>query len=187
MSEGVNARLAAWTEAELGVDGNIREVVTAPAPVLSTPGAEVDPTDPAIVQLAADLVATMRVSPGCVGLAAPQVGESVKVFCVDVSEHPKTRDHHGTFVLCNAVVVESSRNEKAREGCMSVPDFTGDVKRATRLVVRGQLPGTGEEVTLSANAFEARALQHEIDHCDGFLFLDRVAGAHAIHPRKTYL
>ena len=139
------------------------------------------------MQLAADLVATMRVSPGCVGLAAPQVGVGAKVFCVDVSEHPKTRGHHGTFVLCNAEVVESSRNEKAREGCMSVPDFTGDVKRASRVVVRGQLPGTGEHVELRAEAFEARALQHEIDHCDGLLFLDRAAGAHAIHPRKTYL
>ncbi len=187
MSEGVNPRLVAWTEDELGVAGRVLEVVTAPARVLSDQGKDVDPKDPAIVQLAADLVATMRVSPGCVGLAAPQVGEGVKVFCVDVSEHPKTREHHGTFVLCNAEVVESSRNEKAREGCMSAPDFTGDVKRATRVVVRGQLPGTGEEVELRANAFEARALQHEIDHCDGFLFLDRVAGAHAIYPRKTYL
>lgn len=70
---------------------------------------------------------------------------------------------------------------------MSVPDFTGDVKRASRLVVRGQLPGTGEAVELTANAFEARALQHEIDHTDGLLFLDRVAGAHAVHARKTYL
>jgi len=180
-------RLAAWTEDELGVTGNLLPVVRAPASVLSTVGVVVDPTAPEIVQLAADLVATMRVSPGCVGLAAPQVGESVKVFCVDVSQHPKTRDHHGTFVLCNAEVVESSRNEKAREGCMSVPDFTGDVKRATRLVVRGQLPLTGETVELATNAFEARALQHEIDHCEGLLFLDRAAGAHAIHQRKTYL
>ncbi|WP_067435828.1 peptide deformylase [Nocardioides jensenii] len=185
--DAVNPVVARWTETDLGVSGNLLEVVTAPAPVLSSVGAAVDPTDPEIVQLAADLVATMRVSPGCVGLAAPQVGESVKVFCVDVSEHPKTRGHHGTFVLCNAEVVESSRNERAREGCMSVPDLTGDVKRATRLVVRGQLPGTGETVTLQANAFEARALQHEIDHCEGLLFLDRAAGAHAIHARKTYL
>jgi peptide deformylase len=183
----VNERLAVWTEDELGVTGNVLPVVRAPASVLSTVGAAVDPTDPVVVQLAADLVATMRVSPGCVGLAAPQVGESVKVFCVDVSEHPKTRDHHGAFVLCNAEVIESSRNEKAREGCMSVPDLTGDVKRATRLVVRGQLPLTGETVELAANAFEARALQHEIDHCEGLLFLDRAAGAHAIHQRKTYL
>lgn len=183
----INERLSAWAESELGVEGIVRDVVRAPAVVLSRDGALVDPTDPDIVQLAADLVATMRVSPGCVGLAAPQVGEGVKVFCVDVSAHPKTRHHHGTFVLCNAVVEQASRNEKAREGCMSVPDFTGDVKRATRLVVRGQLPGSGEEVTVEADAFEARALQHEIDHCDGLLFLDRAAGAHAIYARRTYL
>lgn len=169
------------------IEGRVLPVVRAPDPVLSRPGERVDPTDPEIVQLAADLVATMRVSPGCVGLAAPQVGVSVKVFCVDVSAHPKTRSHHGTFVLCNAEVVSASRNEKAREGCMSVPDLTGDVKRASRLVVRGQAPGTGAEVVIEAEAFEARALQHEIDHCEGLLFLDRVAGAHALHARKTYL
>ena len=131
--------------------------------------------------------ATMRVSPGCVGLAAPQVGVGAQVFAVDVTGHPKTRECHGTFVLCNAEVVEASRWQKAREGCMSVPDLTGDVKRAGSLVVSGQLPGTGQRVTLSTDAFEARALQHEIDHCGGLLFLDRVAGPHAIFPRKTYL
>ena len=183
----VDTRVRAWTETDLGVAGEVREFVRAPAAVLSTRGETVDPTSPDVVRLAADLVATMRVSPGCVGLAAPQVGVGAKVFCVDVSEHPKTREHHGTFVLCNAEVVSGSRNEKAREGCMSVPDLTGDVKRPSRIVVRGQLPGTGEEVELEAEAFEARALQHEIDHCDGLLFLDRAAGAHAVYARKTYL
>ncbi len=183
----VDDAVGRWSPDVLGVEGRVLDVVRAPASVLSTVGEAVDPASPEIVQLAADLVATMRVSPGCVGLAAPQVGVGAKVFCVDVSEHPKTRGHHGTFVLCNAEVVESSRNEKAREGCMSVPDFTGDVKRASRVVVRGQLPGTGEQVEVRAEAFEARALQHEIDHCDGLLFLDRAAGAHAIYPRKTYL
>lgn len=181
------SRVQEWTEHELGVEGRVLEVVRAPAPVLSSPGSEVDPTSREVVQLAADLVATMRVSPGCVGLAAPQVAVAARVFCVDVSAHPKTREHHGTFVLCNAEVVESSRNDKAREGCMSVPDLTGDVRRASRLVVRGQLPGTGEEVVVRAGAFEARALQHEIDHCDGLLFLDRVAGAHAVYARQRYL
>jgi peptide deformylase len=183
----VDDAVGRWTERDLSVEGRVLEVVRAPAGVLSRAGKPVDPTAPETVQLAADLVATMRVSPGCVGLAAPQVGVGAKVFCVDVSEHPKARAHHGTFVLCNAVVVQSSRNEKAREGCMSVPDFTGDVKRAGRLVVTGELPGTGERVEVTAEAFEARALQHEIDHCDGLLFLDRAAGAHAIYPRKTYL
>ena len=182
-----NPRLLSWSESELGVPGRVLPVVRAPDPVLSTTGQRVDPGAPETLRLAADLVATMRVSPGCVGLAAPQIGVSAQVFCVDIAEHPKTREHHGTFVLCNAEVVEASRNERAREGCMSVPDLTGDVKRATRLLVRAELPGTGEEVLVPAVAFEARALQHEIDHCRGLLFLDRAAGAHAIYARKTYL
>jgi len=176
-----------WSETDLGVEGRVLDVVRAPAAVLSNPADDVDPSAADVVQLAADLVATMRVSPGCVGLAAPQVGVAGRVFCVDVSAHPKTRTQHGTFVLCNAEVVSATRNEKAREGCMSVPDLTGDVRRATRLVVRGLLPGTGAEVELTTDAFEARALQHELDHCAGLLFVDRADGAHAIHARSTYL
>lgn len=176
-----------WSEHDLGVPGRVLPVAFAPHPVLASPSEDVDPGDPKVVQLAADLVATMRVSPGCVGLAACQVGVGMNVFSVDVSAHPKTRTHHGTFVLCNATVVSASRNEKAREGCMSVPDLTGDVKRATRLVVVGSLPASGERVTIETDAFEARALQHEMDHCAGYLFVDRVAGAHALHPRRTYL
>lgn len=182
-----NGAALAWSEAHLGRPGSVLGVVRAPDPVLSAPGGQVDPADPAVVELAADLVATMRVSPGCVGLAAPQVGIAARVFAVDVTGHPKTRTCHGVVVLCNARVVEATRKEKAREGCMSVPDLTGDVRRATRLVVSGQLPGRSESVTVVTDGFEARALQHEIDHCEGLLFLDRVAGAHAIFPRKTYL
>jgi peptide deformylase len=162
-------------------------VVAAPDPVLSRAADPVDPCDPGIVALAADLVATMRVAPGCVGLAAPQVGVGAAVFVVDVTGHPRARTCHGTVVLCNAEVVEATRWQKGREGCMSVPDLTGDVKRAGHLVVRGALPGTGEPVTLTTDAFEARAFQHEIDHCAGLLFLDRVPGPHAIFARKVYL
>jgi peptide deformylase len=165
----------------------IRPVVVAPAPVLGEKGAEVDPTDPEIVKLADDLLETMRVSPGCVGLAAPQVGVSAQVFAVDVTGHPKAKTCHGPFVLCNARIEEASQWQKGREGCMSVPDLTGDVKRAGRLVVVGAEPSTGEERRIITDAFEARALQHEIDHCAGLLFLDRVAGAHAIYARKVYL
>lgn len=168
-------------------EGRVLQVIRAPSTVLSAPGPDVDPGDPAIVQLCADLVATMRVSPGCVGLAAPQVGVVGKAFCVDVSAHPKARTKHGLIVLLNAEVVEATRQEKGREGCMSVPDLTGDVKRATKITVAGQLPGSGERVVIGTDAFEARALQHEIDHCNGMLFLDRVAGAHAVHSRKVYL
>jgi peptide deformylase len=167
--------------------GRVLNVVRAPNHVLSVPGSLVDPADPLMVQLCADLVATMRLSPGCVGLAAPQVGVAAQAFCVDVSAHPKARTSHGLIVLLNAEILEASRNEKAREGCMSVPDLTGDVKRATKITVAGQLPLSGERVLITTDAFEARALQHEIDHCNGLLFLDRVSSAHALHARKVYL
>jgi peptide deformylase len=179
--------VARWTERELGVIGRVRPVFRAPHPALSARALPVDPTAPQTVRLAADLVQTMRISPGCVGLAAVQVGISADLFVVDVSGHPKARTEHGTFALANARIVEAARNEKGREGCLSVPDLTGDVKRATRLTVAGLLPGTGEEVAIETDAFEARALQHEIDHCAGLLFLDRVAGAHALYQRKVYL
>lgn len=167
-------------------EGQVRRAVLAPAGVLSAPADEVDPRDPRVLALAADLLATQRASPGCVGLAAPQIGVPLRVFSLDVTGHPKARSSHGPLVLVNPVVVSASRWERGREGCLSVPDLTGDVKRATRLVARGLLPGTGEEVELSTDAFEARAVAHEVDHLDGLLFLGRVAGAHALHPRQVY-
>jgi peptide deformylase len=166
--------------------GRVRQVVEAPDPVLATSCERVDPKSPETSQLAADLLATMAVSPGCVGLAANQIGVSAQVFSLDVSSHPKTRTCHGRFVLVNPTVISATRKDRAREGCMSVPDFTGDVRRPSRLHVSGFLPGTGEEVSLETDAFEARAIQHEIDHINGFLFLDRVSGAHAIHERVNY-
>jgi peptide deformylase len=150
--------------------GTVRTVVRAPDPVLSTPGADVDPKGQSTVEL-----------------AAQQVGVAARMFSVDVSGHPKTRTCHGALVLCNAEVVSATQKERGREGCMSVPDFTGDVARARRLVVRGQLPVTGEWVEITTDGFEAVALQHEIDHTAGLLFLDRVTRPNGIHPRRTYL
>lgn len=180
--------LAQRTAAALAdVDGAVRSVVAAPDPVLSQTAKAVDPTSGATLALVADLFATMRAAAGCVGLAAPQLGRGLRVFVVDVTDHPRTEVCHGAFALCNAEVVAASRRRPGREGCMSVPHLTGEVRRASRLTVTGELPGSGEQVTVTTDAFEARALQHEIDHCDGLLFLDQVAGAHAIHPRKVYL
>lgn len=182
------AELAERTRVALAdVEGTVRPVVTAPDSVLSRAGEPVDPTDGKTLTLAADLLATMRVAPGCIGLAAPQLGSGARVFAVDVTGHPKAVTVHGAIVLCNAEIVAASRRRPGREGCMSVPDLTGDVRRATRVVVTGQVPGSAEHVTITTDAFEARALQHELDHCAGLLFLDRVAGAHAVHPRKVYL
>jgi peptide deformylase len=175
-----------WEMPELPA-GTVRRVVRAPDGLLSTPGGDVDPTDAATIELVADLLATQVVSPGCVGLAAQQIGVAARAFSIDVSGHAKTRTCHGAFALCNAEVVSATRKERGREGCMSVPNFTGDVARGRRLVVRGQLPVTGEWVEVTTDGFEAVALQHEIDHTNGLLFLDRVSGPHGIHPRLTYL
>lgn len=167
--------------------GSIREVVVAPHRVLTQASAAVDPRDPDTVQVGADLVATMRAYPGCVGLAAPQVGVGLQVFCLDVTGHPKARSCAGLVVLANPELVSAESPKVGREGCQSVPDLTGDVARARRVVVRGAVLGTGELRTYEADAFEARAFQHELDHLAGTLFLDRVAGAHAIFQRKHYL
>jgi len=93
---------------------------------------------------------------------------------VDVSEHPRATRHHGLLVLVNPVIRRSSGGEIAREGCLSIPDLTANVKRATEVVVEASDPA-GAARSIEAEGFEARALQHEIDHLDGILFLDRVA------------
>ncbi len=123
--------------------------------------------------LAADLFDTMFASPSCVGVAAPQIGVSIRAFSVDVTGHKKADSCHGPFVLFNPVLILARHLELAREGCLSVPDLTGNVARATEVVVRGLTP-EGETRVIEANAFEARALLHELDHLDGMLFLDRV-------------
>src|SRR5579884_2157488 len=157
----------------------IRPVLQLPHPVLTTPSSSVGAIDDAARALAVDLLDTMRASPACVGLAAPQIGVGLRAFAVDVSGHKKARSCHGAFVLLDPEVVHSELPETAREGCMSVPDLTGDVARATRLVVAGLTP-EGERVELEVDAFEARAVQHELDHLDGLVFLDRVAGPHGV-------
>jgi len=159
----------------------------APDPVLSGVSRPADPHDPLVVELAGAMVALMRASPGCVGIAAPQVGHPVSLFVLDVTGARRVASCAGLLVLCGPVLQAATGREVRREGCLSVPDLTGDVPRASSVVVRGLVPGSGEERVIEADAFEARALQHELDHLQGLLFLDRVAGAHALFPRKRYL
>lgn len=136
--------------------------------------------------LAADLVDTMQASPACVGLAAPQIGVSRRAFALDVSGHPKATVVHGLVVLFDPVILESSGRVVGREGCMSVPDLTANVARATHLVVQGRTPD-GDMRVIATEGFEARAFQHEIDHLDGLLILDRVASLeHDVFKRKVY-
>lgn len=140
---------------------------------------------PAARELAQDLLDTMAASPACVGLAAPQIGVALRAFALDVTGHKKARSVHGRLVLFDPQLLEAEDPQVAREGCMSVPDLTGDVARATRVVVRG-LDQHGAERLLRSDAFEARALLHELDHLDGLLFLDRLAGPGALHARRVY-
>ena len=163
----------------------VRTVITLPHPVLTGPASPVDRVDDSVRSVADDLLDTMRASPACVGLAAPQIGVALRVFVVDVSGHRKARSCHGMFLLFDPELTSSEGVEIAREGCMSVPDLTGDVARAKRLTVTG-LDVDGERRTLDVDAFEARAVLHEMDHLQGLLFLDRVAGPHALFQRKVY-
>ena len=162
----------------------VRPVVRIPERVLKQQAAPL--SGESDEDLIADLIDTMRASPACVGLAAPQIGVSKRVIVVDVSQHPKTTTHHGLVVFADPVIVDSEGREVGREGCMSVPDLTANVGRFRRVVIQGIEPGGGERV-IETEGFEARAFQHEVDHLDGLLILDRVASlATDVFHRKVY-
>jgi peptide deformylase len=109
----------------------------------------------------------------------------VRIAVVDVSGHKKTTVCNGALVLVNPVVVSSSGGEIGREGCLSIPDLTANVRRATEISVEFT-DGAGTARRIDSAGFEARAILHEIDHLDGLLFLDRVAGIHDVFQRKRY-
>ena len=162
----------------------VKRVVTYPARVLKGLAGPVGEIGTRERQLAQDLVDTMYDSPGCVGLAAPQLGVASRAFALDVSVMRKPPPgNHGLVVLFDPELVLAAGSDLAREGCMSVPDYTCDIRRATDVVVRGTTPEGGTRV-VEATGFEARAFQHELDHLDGILVLDRVAARADVFPRK---
>jgi peptide deformylase len=166
---------------------SVRKVLTRPDVRLAILAADVDPVHPYVVALADALVATMRVSPACVGLAATQVGEAARIFCIDVTGHKRAGSCAGLVVMCNPRVVWRSSDVVLREGCMSVPSLTGNVARAAEVTVEGVEPGTGQIIRVNADRIEARCLQHEIDHLDGFVFVDRIANpSKDLFVRKIY-
>lgn len=163
----------------------IRTVRVLPDGVLTSPARKVGRVDEQARALAVDLLETMRASPACVGLAATQIGVPLRAFAIDVTGHKKARSCHGEVVLFDPEIIAFATPEMGREGCMSVPDLTGDVERATVVTVAGLDPD-GERRELTVDAFEARAVQHELDHLDGLVFLDRCTGPHTIFRRKVY-
>lgn len=163
----------------------ILDILTYPDERLKRVSQPVAAIDDEVRAFIVDLEATMRAGPGGVGIAAPQVGRFQRIAIVDVSSKPKIR-HHGRLVLINPEITEWDGLAVGREGCMSVPDYTGNVVRAERITLQ-TLDEHGTRQLLEMEGYEARAVQHEIDHLDGMLFLDRlVSRRNDLFRRKVY-
>lgn len=163
----------------------ILDILQYPDPRLKQIAEPVEEFDDGLAGLLVDLEETMRAGPGGVGIAAPQVGVLLRIVVVDVSSKPKIKQH-GRLVLINPDIIEWEGMVKGREGCMSVPDYTGNVIRAKTIKLTA-LNEKGEHCEYDMEGFEARAVQHEIDHLDGLLFLDRlVSRRHDLFQRKVY-
>ncbi len=134
-----------------------------------------------------DLIDTMHAGPGSVGVAAPQIGATLRICVVDVSKSKLGRaNNHGLLIMINPEILKREGAGVMREGCMSVPDYTGDVERAVEITVRF-VDENGDVRQVEASGFEAVAIQHEIDHLDGILFLDRITSLKTgLFRRKKY-
>lgn len=170
----------------------VLEIITYPDARLSEIALPVDDFGASLDQLVSDLQETMLEGPGAVGIAAPQVGVAQRVAIVDVTpmfkgdrkRKPKS-SHNGRLVLINPVIIERDGEVTGREGCLSVPDYTGNVLRADKIRVRTS-DQLGDSREYECHGFESRAIQHELDHLDGKLFVDRVINSRELFRRKTY-
>ena len=153
----------------------VLDIIAYPDVRLKQVAEEVKTFDDKLQSFIQDLDDTMAAGPGGVGIAATQVGEMLRIVIVDVSNYPRLKKakHHGHLILINPEILDWQGMKKGREGCMSVPDFTGNVIRAENIVLNA-LDEKGIKQEYKMEGFEARAVQHEIDHLDGLLFLDRL-------------
>jgi len=163
----------------------VLEILIWPDERLKTVSQPVRQFDGKLQAFVADLEETMRAGPGGVGIAAPQVGHFERIVVVDVSGKPTVRSH-GRLVLVNPEITAWEGYAVGREGCLSVPDYTGNVIRAERVHLASQNEH-GERHEYDLEGYEARAVQHELDHLDGLLFLDRlVSRRNDLFRRKNY-
>jgi peptide deformylase len=156
-------------------------------PVLRAKGKRIEKIDQRIRELAQDMIETMHAANG-VGLAAPQIGESLQLTVLDVSQvedRPSTMKLNGKsfdprsampLVLINPQIDLGSETEMGTEGCLSFPEITGEIDRAKSITVRAQNLD-GESIELETTGFLARAILHEVDHLNGILFIDRMSSA----------
>lgn len=162
------------------------EILTIPDERLKQVSEEVTRFDAQLREFAQRLELTRQHGPGAVGIAAPQVGHFQRVAIVDCSATRKPVPNHGNLLLVNPEISHWDGYEIGREGCLSVPDYTGNVIRATQIRLKAQ-DAQGEEHEYEMEGYEARAAQHEIDHLDGILFIDRVVSRRTdLFKRKVY-
>ena len=164
----------------------ILEILTLPDEALKQVSEPVTEFDDALRAFIADLEETRVNGPAAVGIAAPQVGYFKRVVILDCSNTRKPVPNHGHQILVNPEITHWEGYEMGREGCLSVPDYTGNVIRATRIHLTASDPH-GKPLEFDMEGYEARAAQHEIDHLDGMLFVDRVVSRRTdLFRRKVY-
>lgn len=165
---------------------SVLPITRFPEPLLKKPTRRIERVDAEVTRLIDRLVATMNHHPRCVGLAAPQVGSPLRLAVMDSSRNPKVQESRGLLVLINPGLEQAEGGVIQREGCLSVPDFTGNVRRATKVRILAQ-DYEGRLFHCQLEGFEAVIAQHEIDHLDGKLFLDRVTNLTTdVFRRKDY-
>jgi len=157
-------------------------ILQHPHVVLRQVAKEVDNFGEDFQNLCQTMKQLMIEGPGGVGIAAPQLGISQRVVIVDCSLGQHPCKNHGRLVMVNPVILEQSGKVLGREGCLSVPDWVATVPRSKKISVQYQNE-KGELQTLKTSAFEARVIQHEMDHLDGILFIDRVQSTHDLVRR----
>lgn len=168
----------------------VRPIRIFPDPVLAAPCARVTDFGPRLAHLLQDLRDTLEGGPG-VGIAAPQIGVNERVAIVDVSRRRVKKGatmeaSHGLIVLVNPEITAARGLQTPREGCLSVPDWLADVRRFETVTVRAS-DASGGEFCLTVSGFEALAVQHEVDHVNGRLFLDHVTNLKTdLIRRKAY-
>jgi peptide deformylase len=153
---------------------SVLKVHEYPDPILKKVCAKVETFNVELENFISDLIETLNSNQFCVGLASPQIGNLQRIVAVDISRARKPLPNNGLLILINPVIVDSSNFKIVREGCLSIPDFTANVKRAMDITIVYQ-DVKGETETLHTKDFEAHAIQHEMDHLDGVLFMDKIS------------
>ncbi len=169
---------------------SVKKILLYPNPILKTPSEEVTVVSKTIQAMIQDMEDTFYNSPGCVGIAAPQIGFSHKIIIIDATRAKKAKKNktpHGKLICINPEIQDQSGTIRFREGCLSIPDFTGNVIRSEKITV-SFLDQNLDNHRIECEGFESVIFQHEIDHLDGILFLDRVRSLKRdIFRRKKYL